>query len=46
MTSVTGIVEALPTQEAVNQTYGLSAADYAGIQSQKAYLHATVLQKK
>ena len=46
MTSLTGIVEALPTQETVNQTYGLSAADYAGIQSQKAYLHATVLQKK
>ena len=45
-TSLTGVVEALPTQEAVNQTYGLSAADYAGIQSQKAYLHATVLQKK
>ena len=45
-TSLTGVVEALPTQEAINQTYGLSAADYAGIQSQKAYLHATVLQKK
>ena len=37
-TSLTGITEALPTQEAVNQTCGLSGTDYAGVQSQKAYL--------
>lgn len=44
--SLIGVVEALPTQEAVNQTYGVSAADYGSLQSQKAYLHATVAQQK
>ena len=44
--SLIGVVEALPTQEAVNQTYGVSAADYGTLQSQKAYLHATVAQQK
>jgi hypothetical protein len=44
--SLIGVVEALPTQEAVNQTYGVSAADYTALQSQKAYLHATVAQQK
>ena len=44
--SLIGVVEALPTQEAVNQTYGVSAMDYASLQSQKAYLHATVAQQK
>lgn len=44
--SLIGVVEPMPTQEAVNQTYGVSGADYAAIQSQKAYLHATVAQQK
>lgn len=44
--SLTGIVEALPTQEAVNQQYGVTGDNYTAIQSQKAYLHATVAQKK
>ena len=44
--SLIGVVEALPTQEAVNQTYGVSATDFAALQSQKAYLHATVAQQK
>lgn len=44
--SLVGVVEALPTQEAVNQTYGVSGSDYAAIQGQKAYLHATVAQQK
>ena len=44
--SLIGVVEALPTQEAVNQTYGVSPADFAAIQNQKAYLHATVAQQK
>ena len=44
--SLIGVVEALPTQEAVNQTYGVSTADFAAIQDQKAYLHATVAQQK
>jgi len=44
--SLIGVVEALPAQEAVNQTYGVSAADYGSLQSQKAYLHATVAQQK
>lgn len=44
--SLVGVVEALPTQEAINQTYGVSATDYAALQSQKAYLHATVAQQK
>lgn len=44
--SLTGIIEKLPTQEAVNQTYGVGGPDYAAIQGQKAYLHATVAQQK
>lgn len=44
--SLVGVVEALPTQEAVNQTYGVTGADYTSIQNQKAYLHATVAQQK
>lgn len=44
--SLIGVVEALPTQEAVNQTYGVSGADYTALQDQKAYLHATVAQQK
>ena len=44
--SLVGVVEAMPSQEAVNQSYGVSGADYAAIQSQKAYLHATVAQQK
>lgn len=44
--SLIGVVEALPTQEAVNQQYQVSGADYAAIQDQKAYLHATVAQQK
>ena len=44
--SLIGVVEAMPTQEAITQTYGVSGADYAALQSQKAYLHATVAQQK
>ncbi len=44
--SLIGVVEAMPTQEAVNQTYGVAATDYTAIQDQKAYLHATVAQQK
>ena len=44
--SLIGVVEKLPTQEAVNQTYGVSGTDYAALQNQKAYLHATVAQQK
>lgn len=44
--SLTGIIEKLPTQEAVSQTYGVGGPDYAAIQDQKAYLHATVAQQK
>ncbi len=44
--SLIGVVEALPTQEAINQTYGVTGADYTSIQDQKAYLHATVAQQK
>lgn len=44
--SLIGVVEALPTQEAVNQQYGVTGDNYTAIQSQKAYLHATVAQKK
>lgn len=44
--SLIGVVEKLPTQEAVSQTYGVSGADYTALQSQKAYLHATVVQEK
>jgi len=44
--SLIGVVEALPTQEAINQTYGVTGTNYTSIQSQKAYLHATVAQQK
>jgi hypothetical protein len=44
--SLVGVVEALPTQEAVNQQYQVTGADYTAIQDQKAYLHATVAQQK
>ncbi|BDI31541.1 hypothetical protein CCAX7_35920 [Capsulimonas corticalis] len=44
--SLIGVVEAMPTQEAINQTYGVGGADYTAVQFQKAYLHATVAQQK
>ena len=44
--SLTGVVEKMPTQEAISQEYKISGGDYAAIQDQKAYLHATVAQQK
>ena len=44
--SLVGIVEKLPTQEAISQQYQISGANYTAIQDQKAYLHATVAQQK
>jgi hypothetical protein len=44
--SLIGIVEKMPTQEAISQQYQISGADYTAIQDQKAYLHATVAQQK
>ncbi len=44
--SLIGIVEKLPTQEAISQQYQISGANYTAIQDQKAYLHATVAQQK
>lgn len=44
--SLVGIVEKLPTQEAISQQYQISGDNYTAIQDQKAYLHATVAQQK
>ena len=44
--SLIGVVEKMPTQEAISRQYRLSGANYAAIQDQKAYLHATVAQQK
>ncbi len=44
--SLTGIVEKMPTQEAISQQYQISGDNYTAIQDQKAYLHATVAQQK
>ncbi len=44
--SLIGVVEKMPTQEAISQQYQISGDNYAAIQSQKAYLHATVAQQK
>ncbi len=44
--SLIGIIEKLPTQEAISQQYQISGGNYAAIQDQKAYLHATVAQQK
>lgn len=44
--SLIGVVEKMPTQEAIGQQYQISGANYTAIQDQKAYLHATVAQQK
>lgn len=44
--SLTGIVAAMPTQEAISQEYQISGGNYTVIENQKAYLHATVAQQK
>ena len=44
--SLTGIVTKMPTQEAIRQEYKISGGNYAVIEAQKAYLHATVVQQK
>ena len=44
--SLVGVVEKMPTQEAISQQYQITGADYTAIQNQKAYLHATVAQQK
>ncbi len=44
--SLVGIVEKMPTQEAISQQYQISGDNYTAIQDQKAYLHATVAQQK
>lgn len=44
--SLVGVVEKMPTQEAISQQYQISGDNYAAIQDQKAYLHATVAQQK
>ena len=44
--SLVGVVEKMPTQEAISQQYQISGANYTAIQDQKAYLHATVAQQK
>lgn len=44
--SLVGVVEKMPTQEAIGQQYQISGANYTAIQDQKAYLHATVAQQK
>ena len=44
--SLVGIVEKMPTQEAISQQYQISGDNYTAIQNQKAYLHATVAQQK
>ncbi len=44
--SLVGIIEKLPTPEALTQTYALSGDNLTALASQKAYLHATVAQEK
>ena len=44
--SLVGVIEKLPTPEALSQTYALSGANLTALASQKAYLHATVAQQK
>jgi len=44
--SLIGVVEKMPTQEAIGQQYQISGDNYTAIQDQKAYLHATVAQQK
>ncbi len=44
--SLVGVVEKMPTQEAISQQYQISGDNYTAIQNQKAYLHATVAQQK
>ena len=44
--SLIGVVEKMPTQEAISQQYQISGDNYAALQSQKACLHATVAQQK
>jgi hypothetical protein len=44
--SLVGVVEKMPTQEAISQQYQISSDNYTVIQAQKAYLHATVAQQK
>ncbi len=44
--SLVGIVEKMPTQEAISQQYQITGANYTAIQDQKSYLHATVAQQK
>lgn len=44
--SLVGIIEKLPTPEALSQTYALSGDNLTALASQKAYLHATVAQEK
>ncbi len=44
--SLVGVVEKMPTQEAIGQQYQISGDNYTAIQDQKAYLHATVAQQK
>ena len=44
--SLVGVVEKMPTQEAISQQYQISGANYTAIQDHKAYLHATVAQQK
>lgn len=44
--SLVGIIEKLPTPEALSQTYALSGDNLTALASQKAYLHATVAQQK
>ncbi len=46
LVSLVGVVEKMPTQEAIGQQYQITGADYTAIQDQKAYLHATVAQQK
>ncbi len=44
--SLVGVMEKMPTQEAISQQYQISGDNYTAIQDQKAYLHATVAQQK
>ena len=44
--SLVGVIEKLPTPEALSQTYALTGANLTALASQKAYLHATVAQQK
>ena len=44
--SLTGIIEKMPKQEALNEQYKLSGANYDAVSKETVYLHATVAQKK